>query len=239
MDIIQKGEIMKEMFKYMENTCDQSVKHLCIIYIILLIVQCTLGLMNPNSDALVYYFLMAIGFIAVNRIHVHRLNSLIKDGAINRIRLIPMNWKSFLHSELLFTGVSYALLIVVQQLVIAVLYLPIKDQFHFLGNTFWLYLLDHQAAFFFMPFSLLHLVMMIIVVCIITIVFTFLHVSIALDSKNCGISVILLFILVIVTFMEYLFGSFILMLIYMMIGFIAYQLLKSAFGVRRQSKWKK
>ena len=190
MDIIQKGEIMKEMFKYMENTCDQSVKHLCIIYIILLIVQCTLGLMNPNSDALVYYFLMAIGFIAVNRIHVHRLNSLIKDGAINRIRLIPMNRKSFLHSELLFTGVSYALLIVVQQLVIAVLYLPIKDQFHFLGNTFWLYLLDHQAAFFCMPFSVLHLVMMIIVVCIITIVFTFLHVSIALDSKNCGISVI-------------------------------------------------
>ena len=154
-----------------------------------------------------------------------------------RIRLIPMNRKSFLHSELLFTGVSYALLIVVQQLVIAVLYLPIKDQFHFLGNTFWLYLLDHQAAFLSLcHFSLLHLVMMIIVVCIITIVFTFLHVSIALDSKNCGISVILLFILVIVTFMEYLFGSFILMLIYMMIGFIAYQLLKSAFGVRRQSK---
>ena len=227
---------MKEIFKYMENTCDQSVKNLCIIYIILFIVQCALGIMNLNHDALVYYFPVVIAFIAVNRVHVHRLNHLIKDGAINRIRLIPMNRKSFLYSEILFTGVSYILLIVVQQLVISVLYLPIKDQFHFLGNTFWLYLLDHQAAFFFMPFSLSQILVSVVTICMITTAFTYLHVSIALDSKNCGIAIILLFILVILTFMEYMFGVVILMLIYIIIGCVAYHQLKSAFGVRRQSK---
>lgn len=185
---------MRDMILIMENTCRQSIKKLCLIYVILFLVQCLLAYaMGKEKLVYVYYVPSLIALCLVNRVHARRMKDVTFHGAIHRIRMLPVKRSSFMWSELIFTGVSYAMLMFVQQMVSIFLYM-INDSTAASGTLgFFLYALQNKAMMFFTPHSLMHLILLLLWILSATVIFTELHMAFAFDKK-IGISVVYVFL---------------------------------------------
>lgn len=227
---------MRDIFMIMEHTCEGSVKKLCLTYVVLLLAQCILGFLQEkvfSNLIIVYAIPVLVAFIIINRIHVKRINFLLKEGALNRIILLPVKRYAFLWSELLFTGVSYGMILFIQQLVALILYLIFQHDFHGLISPFFFYAISNHATLFFTPYALPQLFMLAIVLCSITILFTYMHVSIAIASNNCFLSVMLVFVAGFTVVMMVYLPIWIILLIYVFIGLFSFRQLYQAIRVRR------
>lgn len=186
--------MMRDMILIMENTCRQSIKKLCLVYVILFMVQCLLAYaMGKEKLVYVYYVPSLIALYLVNRIHARRMKDVTFHGAIHRIRMLPVKRSSFMWSELIFTGVSYAMLMFAQQMVSIFLYM-INDSTAASGTLgFFLYALQNKAMMFSTPHSLMHLILLLLWILSATVIFTELHMAFAFDKK-IGISVVYVFL---------------------------------------------
>lgn len=177
---------MKGIFMIMEQTCGEYRKMLCGCYFVLFFIQCLLGYMfyTPFSqqNAIIYYLPILVAFFFVNRIHAKRLNVLRSNGAFHRIRLLPMTPSSFAWSELLFTGISYAMIVFVQQMVMLVIFMMNRIDYQTTNHAFLIYALSNEASIFFTPHSLTQLVAFLLWFVALIVVFTQMHLAMAYDQ---------------------------------------------------------
>ena len=102
---------MKDILFMMEQNCAKSMKKLCLIYpIFCVVVIMSIALFADNQ--LLFDIILMAGLLIIMKVHFNRINELVKDGAIVRLRLLPVKSYAFVVSELLFCLASYMFLFV-------------------------------------------------------------------------------------------------------------------------------
>lgn len=102
---------MKDILFMMEQNCAKSMKQLLCIYpIVCLVVIASIVLFADNQ--LLFDTILMASLLIIMKVHYNRIKSLVKDGAIIRLRLLPVKSYAFVISELLFCLASYMLLFV-------------------------------------------------------------------------------------------------------------------------------
>ncbi|WP_416325737.1 hypothetical protein [[Eubacterium] hominis] len=97
---------MKDVSLFLEQNCKKSVKQLIIIYGIAIILFGFSFLLNEVNQGIHAIFLI-ISLAIIAKVNHDRLKDMVANGALTRLRLLPVKRAAFCVSEILFCTISY------------------------------------------------------------------------------------------------------------------------------------
>ena len=98
---------MSDICLFLEQNCAKSMKRLLCVYPLTAFLVVLDILLFPDDSSL-FGILLVLSLGAIAKVHFVRLTEMVKDGALIRMRLLPVKRYAFFISELLFCLASYA-----------------------------------------------------------------------------------------------------------------------------------
>lgn len=154
---------MKDVMLFLEQNCAKSMKRLLLIYAMACLLF-WISFLYIDVNQVIYRLVLLLGLPVIAFENYHHMNDLVKDGALTRLRLLPVKRYAFCLSEILFCSASYAGLFVCLYLTwyaFAWIHLGVIQ-----GNAFLFTTWSYAGMDFLFPLETLH--MLILVVYLIT-----------------------------------------------------------------------
>lgn len=182
---------MKEIANIMDHTCRTSIRGVFVIGMLLVMIQNLIALIHPDNDPLMMViFVFLLLFTLLNLHHVRRCCLFVHDPMVQAWQQEPSKKRSLLMGEWIFTCSSYLFILVAQYVSWLLLYAQLQESFMIRSNPFYFFTLTQVWLHSIMTYHIVDVLLMLSVLGMLSIQFTFLHLSIAL-KRNRGISILL------------------------------------------------
>lgn len=185
---------MNQIFEIMEFTGESYIKKLIYFYIGFI------GITIFFSSSMDFY----IGSFILLWIHTKRFKSVLGNGSYNRIRLLPIKKTTFMYSELLYVGATYAMLLACIYIVALIKIIIVNGGLDISANQLFFYILQGLAINLdWAPITFLNIIKLMLLLIWITYMVVMFLVTLTDKDKNMSVLISFLVIMIVVVMLTY------------------------------------